>query len=63
MEPLAKRLVDILALDNLWLKEVVVVTKEKQSSEVQTVNNYLKMSHQYLLVYEKVERDHRNEHT
>ncbi len=63
MEPLAKRLVDMLALDNLWLKEVVVVTKEKRSSEVQTVNNYLKMSHQYLLVYEKVERDHRNEHT
>ena len=63
VEPLAKRLVDMLTLDNLWLKEVVVVTKEKRSSEVQTVNNYLKMSHQYLLVYEKVERDHRNEHT
>ncbi len=62
-EPLAKRLVDMLTLDNLWLKEVVVIIKEKQSSEVQTVNNYLKMSHQYLLVYERIEEGHRCEHT
>jgi len=63
IEPLAKRLVDMLILDTLWLKEVVVVTKEKRSSEVQTTDNYLNMSHQYLLVYERIEEGHRCEHT
>lgn len=55
VEPLAKRLVDVLTLDNLWLKEIIVVTKEKQNSEIQTQSEYLKIIHQYLLVYEKRE--------
>jgi len=53
IEPLAKRLIDILRLDDLWLKEIVVVTNEKQNLEVQTGSEYLKINHQYLLVYEK----------
>jgi len=56
IEPLAKRVVDMLTHDNLWLKEIVVVTKEKQNSEIQTQSEYLKIIHQYLLVYEKTER-------
>jgi DNA modification methylase len=53
-EPLAKRLVDTLTFDSLWLKEIIVVTKEKQNSENQTQSEYLKIIHQYLLVYEKI---------
>ena len=52
VEPLAKRVVDMLALGSLWLKEIVVVTQE-QKPEIQTPNDYLKITHQYLLVYEK----------
>jgi DNA modification methylase len=52
VEPLAKRVVDMLALGSLWLKEIVVVTQE-QKPEIQTSNDYLKITHQYLLVYEK----------
>jgi hypothetical protein len=33
-----------------------VVTKERQNSEIQTQSEYLKIIHQYLLVYEKTER-------
>ena len=53
VEPMAKRVVNILTLDNLWLKEIVVVIQEKRDPEIQTLNDYLKISHQYLLVYEK----------
>jgi DNA modification methylase len=52
IEPLAKRIVDMLTLDNLWLKEIVVVTQEKQNSRVQGVDEHLNITHQYLLVYE-----------
>jgi len=52
VESLAKRLVDMLVLDELWLKEIVVVTEEKQSSEIQTQSESLGITHQYLLVYE-----------
>jgi hypothetical protein len=53
VEPLTKRLVDMLTIDSLWLKEIVVVTKEKQDLEIQIQSEYLKIFHQYLLVYEK----------
>ncbi|HRV04094.1 MAG TPA: DNA methyltransferase [Candidatus Ratteibacteria bacterium] len=53
VEPLAKRIVDLLMSDILWLKEIIVVTKEKQNSEIQTQSEYLKIIHHYLLVYEK----------
>jgi len=53
VEPLAKRVADILSFDNLWLKEIVFVVKEGQYPKVQTPSEYLEISHQYLLVYEK----------
>ncbi len=52
IEPLAKRVVDILTYDNLWLKEIVVVTQEGRNSKTQYSGEYLKITHQYLLVYE-----------
>jgi len=52
VEPLAKRLVDMLTFDNLWLKEIVVVTQEWANSSALNSTEYLKIVHQYLLVYE-----------
>jgi len=52
IEPLAKRLIDMLTLDNLWLKEIVVVTKEQANLNTQSPRDYLKIAHQYLLIYE-----------
>ena len=53
VEPMAKRVVDILKFDNLQLKEIIVVTQENDviSDEKQ---EYLKINHQYILVYEKI---------
>jgi len=59
IEPLAKRVVDMLAPDNLSLKEIVVITKEGANSNTQNSGNFLKITHQYLLVYEvKNEEEH-----
>lgn len=52
VEPLAKSLVDMLTLENLWLKEIVVVAKEEVNLNPQKSRDYLKIAHQYLLVYE-----------
>jgi DNA modification methylase len=52
VEYVAKRLVDMLILDNLWLKEIIVVTQEGANSKNKNSGDYLKISHQYLLVYE-----------
>jgi SAM-dependent methyltransferase len=52
IEPLAKRLVDILTLDDLWLKEIVVITQEGANSNTQNSRDCLRIAHQYLLVYE-----------
>jgi DNA modification methylase len=52
IEPLAKRIVDMLACDNLWLREIIVVTQEGSDSKIQNSGDYLKIAHQYLLVYE-----------
>lgn len=52
IEPLAKRLVDMLTSDSLWLKEIVVVTTNGANSTVQASADHLKITHQYLLVYE-----------
>jgi len=57
IEPLAKKLVDILTLDNLWLKEIVVVTQETQNPHIDKSEGHLNITHQYLLVYEKTKRD------
>jgi len=51
IEPLGKRIVDLLTFDNLWLKEIVVVTPE-QAGDKGTENGNLKITHQYLLIYE-----------
>jgi len=52
VEPLAKKLVDELIHDNLWLKEIVVVTQDGADSPLKNSGDYLKIVHQYLLVYE-----------
>ena len=54
VEPLAKRVVDILSFDNLWLKEIVFVTQEGDNLNLNTQNpeDYLEIVQQYLLVYE-----------
>lgn len=52
IQPLAKRMVDTLSFDNLWLKEIVVVAQEGENSNTQNFGEHLKIVHQYLLVYE-----------
>jgi len=52
IEPVAKRVVDMLTFDNLWLKEIVVVTQNGLNLKNQNSTDYLKMAHQYLLIYE-----------
>ncbi|PIU67629.1 MAG: hypothetical protein COS84_04330 [Armatimonadetes bacterium CG07_land_8_20_14_0_80_40_9] len=53
IEPLAKRIINTLTMENLWLKEIVVTTPKEQESETEASSEYLKISHQYLLIYEK----------
>lgn len=59
VEPLAKRLVDMLTLDNLWLKEVVVVIQEQErrNPHIDKSAGHLSITHQYLLVYERTKGD------
>jgi len=52
IEPFAKRLVDMLKLDDLWLREIIVVTQEKANSNTRNSRDCLRIAHQYLLVYE-----------
>ena len=52
IEPMAKKIVATLTFDNLRLKEIIVVIQENQKTENQSSNNYMKIDHQYLLVYE-----------
>ena len=52
IEPLAKRVIDMLKLDNLWLKEIVFVTQEGIILNTQNLRDYLEIVHQYLLIYE-----------
>ncbi len=52
VESLAKRLVDMLTFDDLWLKEIIVVTQEKANSNTSNSRDCLRIAHQYLLVYE-----------
>ena len=55
IEPLAKRMVDAITSSSLWLKEIVVVTRHAESnSMIQTSQQYLRLAHQYLLVYEVI---------
>lgn len=52
IEPIAKRLIDMLKFDNLWLKEIIIITKNDIKSDFLNSGDYLKIDHQYLLVYE-----------
>lgn len=56
VEPLAKRMVDAITSGSLWLKEVVVVAQEKSKSHNVVSDNegYLRITHQYLLIYKRV---------
>jgi len=52
VEPLAKRVADILSLGNLWLKEIIFVTQGGVNLNTQNPRDYLEIVHEYLLVYE-----------
>jgi DNA modification methylase len=52
IEPLAKRLVDELTHANLWLKEIIIVTQDGANVLPKNSRDYLKIVHQYLLIYE-----------
>ncbi len=52
VEPLAKRLVDELKHENLWLKEIVVVTKDRINPSSKISREQLEIVHLYLLIYE-----------
>ncbi len=52
IEPVAKKVVDMLAIDSLWLREIVFVIKEGVNLNTQNPKDYLEIVHQYLLVYE-----------
>ena len=58
VEPIAKRVVDTLQSqsNNLWLKEIVVIIPEEQTLQNQISGDYLRIVHQYLLVYEVVSK-------
>jgi hypothetical protein len=51
LEPLAKDITDLLQADQLWLKEIIILTQEP-NQEYQKSDNKLTIVHQYLLVYE-----------
>lgn len=52
IEPLAKKILDSISPDRLWLKEIVIITKEKQHNNIKYSSENLKINHQYLLIYE-----------
>lgn len=57
VEPLAKRLIDTIKNEQLWLKEIVFIVKENHNNEVKKeLDGHLKTTHEYLLVYEVRER-------
>lgn len=55
VEPLAKKIVDLLTSNKLWLKEIIIVTQENLQNHHIVKNNNLEIIHQYLLVYEVLE--------
>lgn len=52
VEPLGKRIIALLNENELWLKEIIVVTKNERELKPEDQNQYLRITHQYLLVYE-----------
>lgn len=56
IEPMAKKLVEMISgFDNLWLKEIIIITQNGIDSGFQNSGKHLKISHQYLLVYEVIQ--------
>jgi len=53
IEALAKRIIDSICTEKLWLKEIVIVTQEDYNTQDVKSGEYLTIAHQYLLVYEK----------
>jgi len=53
VEPVAKRILDMLSHEDLWLKEIVVAIQDNHTREIQALGGHLQIAHQYLLVYEK----------
>ncbi|MFH1421753.1 MAG: DNA methyltransferase [Planctomycetota bacterium] len=55
MEPMAKKMLDMLMLNrNLWLREIIIVIHDSKNYQNDNLEEYLKIEHQYLLVYEKI---------
>lgn len=57
IEPLAKRIIDSITSDELWLKEIVVVTQIQKgwdSTKDMPLTGGFRITHQYLGIYEKV---------
>ena len=54
IEPMAKRVVDMLSTDRLRIKEIILVTSEKEKLQNREEQGYLNINHQYLLVYKVV---------
>ncbi len=53
IRPIGMEIVKLLSFDNLWLKEIVVVTQERQQKgENELKKEDLEITHEYLLVYE-----------
>jgi hypothetical protein len=60
IEPLAKRIIDFLKNDKLWLKEIIIVTQNETDSipyNFKKSKEHLEIVHQYLLVYEVVNQE------
>jgi len=52
IEPVAKRLLDTFRSENLWLKEIIVLTSNGTKLSPETNRENLDIVHQYLLVFE-----------
>lgn len=52
VEAVAKKLVDILRSENLWLKEIIVLTSNGVKPSPEASGEDLDIVHQYLLVFE-----------
>ncbi len=55
IQPLAKQIIDSIIYDNLWLKEIIFITTENKKLEIEKQkDSFLKITHQYLIVYKVI---------
>ncbi len=55
VEPVGKMVVEALAnIEPLWLKEMIIVTTDSGKNRI--INNELDIEHQYLLIYEMIQK-------